>query len=362
MIALNLHGPIHFARAYLPAGHEARRRGAWCSCARSQGASAGSSPARCVTAKVSAWTVRAAKLAIPNRRWQSGHAGDRRNAWSDGLEWPVQMWNYDAGAISGGSKHRDRCVAAGQPWTSAVRVAGRLPGRLAYPGHPRRARSRGGNHAGSPPSVWILAARPRNHCRSQCALAAKMGPVAAPEAEAPQRSVGQGTPSRSLSVERPTSRAGRPLRLNPENSVAQLRAQHGIAERGRWPFRRLPDQRVSPIRAVVAISRLDPQLGPDGLASGSCSGQSRAGPERSIRAPRDRECGTKPFRQSLNGTTTPALNLRQVIPRAFGQAHPITDFVGKPRTGLHSRPSGERPGFGSAPFAAGGHPKEARHD
>ena len=177
----------------------ARRRGAWCSCARSQGASAGSSPARCVTAKVSAWTVRAAKLAIPNRRRQSGHAGDRRYAWLTVLEWPVQMWNHDAGAVSGGSKHRTAALQWASPGPAPCAwPADYLGGwptlaildALAVEGKPRRCSSRRLDPRSPPAKPLSKPMRARG----------QMGPVAAPEAEAPQRSVGQGTPSLSLSL------------------------------------------------------------------------------------------------------------------------------------------------------------------
>ena len=219
----------------------ARRRGAWCSCARSQGASAGSSPARCVTAKVSAWTVRAAKLAIPNRRWQSGHAGDRRYAW-------LTVWNGPC-----------RCGTTTPAPYREVRSIGPLccggpapgPAPCVWPA----------DYLGGSPTLAILDALAVEGETTQVLLPAfgssqparetiveanarsrPNGPCGRPEAEAPQRSVGQGTPSLALSrSSAPTSRAGRALRLNPENSVAQLRAQHGIAERGRWPFPCLPD-------------------------------------------------------------------------------------------------------------------------
>jgi NAD(P)-dependent dehydrogenase (short-subunit alcohol dehydrogenase family) len=170
VIALNLHGPIHFARASLPARHDGAP--AWrMVLVRSQGASAGPSPARCVTAKVSAWTVHAAKLAVPNRPWQSGHAGDHRYAW-------LRVWNgpcrcgTTTPAPFGSSKHRTaalRWVTAGP--APCVWPADSWAARLPWPSA-TRWRSRG-NHAGAPRGVRILAARPRTIVEAKCELAAK---------------------------------------------------------------------------------------------------------------------------------------------------------------------------------------------
>jgi hypothetical protein len=97
-------------------------------------------------------------------------------------------------------------------------------------------------------------------------------------------------------------------------------------------------------------SSLDPQLGPDGLASGSCSGQSRAEPERSIRALRDagRHEAVSPIPERQ---TTPALNLRQVNTSGARSGSPNHGFRRQAPNGLHSRgtPRG-RPGFGPAPL------------
>ena len=41
---------------------------------------------------------------------------------ADGLEWPVQMWDEDAGVGIGTFEASDGRVAVGHPWTSAERV------------------------------------------------------------------------------------------------------------------------------------------------------------------------------------------------------------------------------------------------
>ena len=177
VIALNLHGPIHFARAYLPAGHDGVAHGAR-ALARKAHRRAHRQPA------ASPRRSAPGPCARPNwpfqiGRWQSGHAGDRRHAWSDGLEWPVQMWNHDAGAVSGGSKHR----------TAVLRWVTPGPAPCVWPADSWAA--------GLP---WTSSTRWQSRGETTQVVLPAFGPCGAPEAEAPQRSVGQGTPSRALSA------------------------------------------------------------------------------------------------------------------------------------------------------------------
>ena len=128
VIALNLHGPIHFARAYLPARHDGAP--AWrMVLVRSL--------ARRIGGLIASPLRHREGQRLDRARGQTGHSKSamaersRRRSplrLADGLEWPVQMWNHDAGAVSGGSKHRTAVLRWVSSWTSAVRVAGRLLG------------------------------------------------------------------------------------------------------------------------------------------------------------------------------------------------------------------------------------------
>ena len=184
----------------------ARRRGAWCSCARSQ---------RRIGGLIASPLRHREGQRLDRARAQTGHSksGDGRAVTQEiAATLGLTVWNglCRCGTTTPAPYREVRSIGplrcSGPALDQRRAVAGRLPGRLAYPGHPRRAGGRGETTQVLLPRL-ILAARPRNHYRSHCALAAN-GP-AAPEAEAPQRSVGQGTPcslSPSLSVERPTSR------------------------------------------------------------------------------------------------------------------------------------------------------------
>ena len=142
VIALNLHGPIHFARAYLPAGHDGAP--AWrMVLVRSL--------ARRIGGLIASPLRHREGQRLDRARGQTGHSKSA-TAERSRRRSPLRLADGSGMARAdveprrrrrSGVRSIRRCVAVGQPWTSAVRVAGRLPGRLAYPGHPRRAGGRG---------------------------------------------------------------------------------------------------------------------------------------------------------------------------------------------------------------------------